>query len=260
MSDPMNNQLMKPMRIWQTLLFTIVPAIVVYIAHWVVAPAISAGLRQPYLVAYLICWGTSEVFFFIASLVAYRAEGNLLQWKSFVARYRLSRLRKNDIVWSVIVIALMLITNQVLAFTAPWLASFPASSPHPSFPPELTPSALTSIVPGMFMGLSLKGAWWVIAIYGIGWVFNILGEELWYRGLMLPRQELAHARLGWLVNGFSFWFLHIVWKWNLIALLPGALILSFVAQRQKSTWIGIIAHGVLNFAPLIVITLGVLGW
>lgn len=251
---------MKPMRISQTLLFTIVPAIVVYIAHWVIAPAISVGLRQPYLVAYLICWGTTEVCFFLAALVAYRTEGNLPQWKSFAERYRLRHLRKSDIVWSGIVLALMLVTNQMLAFTAQWLASLPGFSPHPSFPAELTPNALADIVPGMFMGMPLTGAWWVVGVYVIGWVLNILGEELWYRGFLLPRQELAHPRLGWLVNGLSFWFLHIVWKWNLIALLPGALILSYVSQRQKTTWVGIIAHGVLNFTPIIVITAGVLGW
>lgn len=251
---------MKPMRIWQTLLFTIIPAILVYTAHWVIAPALSAELRQPYLITYFICWGATEVCFFTAALVVYRAEGNSLQWNSFVGRYRLSRPSKSDIGWSVIVLVLMLITSQALAFTAQWLASLSAFSPHPSFPPELTPNALASIVPGMFMGMPLKGAWWVVIVYVIGWIFNILGEEMWYRGFMLPRQELAHTHLGWLINGLSFWFLHIVWKWNLIVLFPGALILSYVSQRQKTTWVGIIAHGVLNFTPIIAITAGVLGW
>jgi membrane protease YdiL (CAAX protease family) len=255
-----NTQHVKPMRIWQSLLFTLVPAILIYTAIWVVAPAISTGLRQPFLVAYLICWGTTEGCFFTAALAAFRAEGNPLQWRSFVERYRLSRLHKSDAVWAVVALALMVITNQGLAFTAPRLASIPAFSPHKAFPPELTPSALTSLVPGVFMGMPLKGVWWVPAVYLIGWGFNIFGEEMWYRGFMLPRQEIAHTWLGWLANGLSFWFLHIVWKWNLIALLPGSLILSYVSQRQKTTWVGIIAHGVLNFSPIIAITAGVLGW
>ena len=98
----------------------------------------------------------------------------------------------------------MVITNQALAYTAQWLASIPVFSPHPSYPPELTPKALTDIVPGMFMGMPLKGAWWIVIVYVIGWIFNILGEELWYRGFMLPRQELASPRFGWLVNGLCF--------------------------------------------------------
>ena len=55
---------------------------VVYIAHWIIAPGLNARLSQPYLIIYLICWGTTEVCFLGAALVAYKAEGNLLQWKS----------------------------------------------------------------------------------------------------------------------------------------------------------------------------------
>ena len=47
----------------------------------------------------------------------------------------------------------------------------------------------------MFMGMPLKGAWWLVVFYTIGWILNILGEELWYRGFMLPRQELAHMSI-----------------------------------------------------------------
>jgi len=255
-----DNQHANPMRLWQSLLFTVTPAALVYSAQWFVAPTIVNKLGQPFFVAYLICWGTTEVCFLVAALTAYRLEGNPLQRKSFAERYRLSRPRKSDVIWAIVTLTLMLVTNQALAFTAQWLASIPAFAPHPSFPPELTPDALTSMVPGVFMGMPLKDAWRTVVVYMLGWGFNILGEELWYRGFMLPRQELAHKHLGWLVNGLSFWLLHIVWKWNLIALLPGALILSYISQRQKTTWVGIIAHGVLNFTPLIAITAGVLGW
>jgi membrane protease YdiL (CAAX protease family) len=256
----MDVQYVKPMHLWQSLLLSLVPAALVYAAIWVLAPAIIARFHQPFLVAYLICWGTTEMGFFAAALGAYKAEGNPLQWKSFLGRYRLSRPRKSDLIGAVATLVLMLITSQGLAFTASWLASIPAFSPHEVFPPELRPNSLATIVPGVFMGMPLKGAWWIIPVYLLGWIFNILGEELWYRGFMLPRQERAHGRLGWLVNGLGFWSLHVVWKWNLIALFPGSLILSYVSQRQKTTWIGLVAHGLLNFTPMVAITAGVLGW
>lgn len=255
----MSKPFLKPLQIRQTLLFALAPAMIVYAAMWVVAPAISAALHQPFLVGYLICWGTTEFGFLVAALLAYRTEGNPPELSSFVERFRLRRPGKSVVVWAVVTLVLMLITNQALAFTAPWLASFSPFSPHSAFPPELTPNALANIVPGVFMDMPLKGAWWVVVVYLFSWGFNILGEELWYRGFLLPRQEVAHPPPGWLVNGLSFWILHVVWKWNLIALLPGSLILSYVSERQKTTWVGIIAHGVLNFTPLIVITAGVLG-
>lgn len=39
------------------------------------------------------------------------------------------------------------------------------------------------------MGVRLKGQWWIAVIYFIGWGLNIFGEEFWFRGYMLPRQE-----------------------------------------------------------------------
>ncbi len=247
------------MRVWQTLLFAVVPAVVVYSAHWFVAPALSARLHQPYLVTYLICWGTTEVGFFAAALIAYRAEGNPARWSAFVERYRLRRPGGGDLLWALGTLAAMGLSAAALGFSARWLGSLPAFAPHPVFPRELTPEALSGLVPGAFMGMGLKGAWWVLGVYALGWAFNILGEELWYRGFLLPRQEQSHARLAWLVNGLCFWVLHVVWKWNLIALLPGSLVLSYVAQRRRTTWVGLLAHGVLNVTPLVAIAAGVLG-
>src|SRR5262245_47483043 len=46
--------------------------------------------------------------------------------------------------------------------------------------------------PGDFMGFPWQGAWWVLIYYGVVMlVGNIGGEELWWRGYVLPRQELA---------------------------------------------------------------------
>ena len=42
------------------------------------------------------------------------------------------------------------------------------------------------------MGIPLGGAWWVLFYYAtVILLFNIGGEELWWRGYVLPRQELA---------------------------------------------------------------------
>gem|GEM_PF-2187334 len=40
----------------------------------------------------------------------------------------------------------------------------------------------------------------MLAVCAVGWLCNILGEEFWYLGFMLPRQELTHGRLAWLVK------------------------------------------------------------
>ena len=56
--------------------------------------------------------------------------------------------------------------------------------------------------------------------------------------------------------------LHVFKWWQMFALLPGALALSFVVQRFQNTWPGIIAHLITNgigMAGVIFVILGLAG-
>ena len=112
--------------------------------------------------------------------------------------------------------------------------------------------------PGVFMGMPLQGKWWIVALYFVGWVCNILGEEFWWRGFMLPRQELTHGRYTWIVHGVLWAVNHLFQKWTLPVLLITALIYAYGVQKCKNTWITVIVHGLLNLTALVVIITGVI--
>jgi membrane protease YdiL (CAAX protease family) len=100
--------------------------------------------------------------------------------------------------------------------------------------------------PHDFMGLPLQGAWWIPVYYAVVMlVFNICGEELWWRGYVLPRQELAFGRIAWLVHGISWSAFHLFMQptlWDTARMAITGIALSFVAQRTRSTWPGIVGH------------------
>jgi membrane protease YdiL (CAAX protease family) len=75
---------------------------------------------------------------------------------------------------------------------------------------------------------------------------------------MLPKQELAFGKYAWVVNGLMFNFQHAFQPWNLLALLPGSLLVSYVMQRQGNTWMSIIWHGLLNAGLLVFVIHGVI--
>jgi len=254
-----NQHTLQPLRPWQSIVLTAAPALVAYFAMWTLAPSVKAAIGQPFLVGYLISWVGSEAVIFLAALVAYPVERGIPGWKGMLERYRLQTPTRGDLAWALITVVVMVATYFALSSTSHWLAQFRAFSPHPAFPAELRPGAEQTIVPGVFMEMQLRGAWWVVIVYLVGWVLNIAGEELWFRGFMLPRQEVAHGKRAWLVNGVCFTLFHIMWKWNLIALLPGSLFLSYATQRRRNTWIGILAHGSLNLTTAIAIAAGVAG-
>lgn len=101
----------------------------------------------------------------------------------------------------------------------------------------------------------LHGNWAWFAIIMVEMIFNtVLGEELLFRGFLLPRMNGAFGERDWLANGilFAIYHLHVPWA------IPGALVdtflLAYPSKRYRSAWIGICAHS----AQTIVLGLGVL--
>ena len=87
---------------------------------------------------------------------------------------------------------------------------------------------------------------------------NIVGEEFWWRGYILPRQELVHGRWTWVVHGLLWALFHLPFWWNVPVLLPSTLSLSFVVSKLKKATPGIIAHAAMNGLGSVTILLGVL--
>jgi membrane protease YdiL (CAAX protease family) len=115
--------------------------------------------------------------------------------------------------------------------------------------------------PRDFMGLPLLGAWWIPLYYAVVMlVCNIGGEEFWWRGYVLPRQELAFGGKAWVVHGIAWSAFHLFMQptlWDTVRMAITGLALSFVAQRTKSTWPGIIGHGFGNLPFFLSLVQGV---
>src|SRR5206468_7202939 len=85
------------------------------------------------------------------------------------------------------------------------------------------------------------GRYWILSAWLPFFVLNIAGEEFVWRGVVLPRQEVAFGRRAWLVNGLLWLLFHAAFPWQvLVTLVPITLILPYVVQRRRSTWAGVI--------------------
>ena len=104
-----------------------------------------------------------------------------------------------------------------------------------------------------------KGRYWLLLVWVPYWILNILGEEFLWRGVMLPRQEVAFGKHAWLIHGFGWGLFHIAFGWQLlITLIPLIFIQSYIVQRTKNSWIGVIMHGGLNGPSFIAICFGLI--
>ncbi len=104
--------------------------------------------------------------------------------------------------------------------------------------------------PDDFMGVPLQGAWWVLVYYAfLILLFNIGGEELWWRGYVLPRQEMAFGNAAWILHGVLWSLFHLFMQptlWETVRLAITSLALAYVVQRTANTWTGVIGHAAGN--------------
>ena len=88
------------------------------------------------------------------------------------------------------------------------------------------------------------GAWGTWGLYVINALFNtVLGEELLFRGLLLPRMAGAFPKSDWLVNGLLFGLYHLHQPWGILSSAThGVFLFALPSRYFRSAWFGIIAH------------------
>jgi uncharacterized protein len=88
-----------------------------------------------------------------------------------------------------------------------------------------------------------SGNWRWFALTVAMMVFNtVLGEELLFRGFLLPRMNGAFGRGDWLANGIMFAAYHLHVPWSMPAALLDSFLLALPTRRYRSAWIGIAVH------------------
>jgi uncharacterized protein len=88
-----------------------------------------------------------------------------------------------------------------------------------------------------------SGNWPWFALTAVMMVFNtVLGEELLFRGLLLPRMQGVFGRRDWVANGVLFGLYHLHLPWSIPVNLLDTFVVSYPARRYRSALIGIAVH------------------
>jgi membrane protease YdiL (CAAX protease family) len=201
--------------------------------------------------------------FVLAMLIVYREEGNL-SWATIRRRLWLNapldpktgEPRRRLWWWLVPIIVLSFASQQSygVALKNLWVRILPFLAPPPGYDPfELvfaSPQLKTQLV----------GAWGFYGLFLVMFVFNILGEEFFFRGVLLPKMGGAFGKWDWVVNGVLFGLFHLHEPWIiLLAALDGAILFALPVRRFRSTWLAVIAHALANVILLPLILMVVLG-
>jgi uncharacterized protein len=216
------------------------------IMGWVVAPAFAetphkAGFERVGILAVGLVWQ------FILVMILLYQETHTLRWSVIRKRLwlqtprspRTGLPRRRLWWWLVPLVALTAFYELRIrgAVNSLWVAIFPflAQASGLDFGSALsTPEARAALV----------GHWGVFALFVISAVFNtVAGEELLFRGLLLPRMSKVFGKWDWVMNGLLFGLYHLHQPWRMLgSMISGMLFFALPSRYFRSAWMGIIAH------------------
>lgn len=204
---------------------------------WVGAPLLADAFEGPSARprAILVCLTSGLVWQFVLVLGALRHEQGTLRWS--VAKEALwlgpprsprSGRRGGRLWWLLVpLVVLVAATEELPSLPSPDdrdLGAFLQSSAGQDF---------------------LLGNWPWFALILTMMIFNtVLGEELLFRGLLLPRMRGAFGRGDWCANGVLFAAYHLHTPWAIPASLLDTFLISYPASRYRSALIGVCVHSV----------------
>lgn len=230
------------------------PALIIVLAYHFVRPLLLTLDVSPFE-SLILVMTIPMSWLFAAALIAYhRIEGRPLEWGAFAQRFRWPRLTIKSLLWAMGTFAACIVSYGLFSQIGLTLIENGIVPIPKDLPPVLDPRIQFSL-PAMerFVGGTLSGNWSVVIAYFVMLFFNVVGEELWWRGYILPRQELKHGRRTWLIHGLMWTGFHAYMWWNMIAILPVCLIIAWVSQRLKNNWPALIAHYLINGMAFVMI-------
>ena len=239
--------------LWQILGIWALAAIPMGILSWVVFPAVSpdfhsdplgAGITRMVLITIGLIW------LFVLSMIIVRKEEGNLRWATVKRRLRLNTPRDPKTgethrrLWLWVIPVMITSVGFDLALVPIvqklWVSLFPFLAEPPGY-------GMGTVLGSQEILDRLVGAWWFFGLFVVLSVFNVfLGEELFFRGVLLPKMEGVFGRWSWVANGVLFACYHVHQPWVIAENLVSGPILAYPSWRFRSTWMAVIVHSAQN--------------
>ena len=218
---------------------------------FVVAPAVMPHTSLHPGIVYWIAMVVGMMWQFVVSVAVLRHELGGLRWAAIKQRIwlnlprepRTGRPRKRLFVWVVPAIAANFLGGYLATrLDTAWTNWLPALR-EPSY------TQIRGLVDPQF-----KGAWWLLGLTLVSLAFNyVLGEELLFRGVLLPKMNGVFGRWDWVANTvlFGLYHVHKIWFWP--SMIASSFGMSWAVRRYRSFWMGVIVHGIEGYFIVLVL-------
>jgi CAAX protease family protein len=208
---------------------------------WVVAPWLAdrLGGREPLGGALLICFNAGLIWILVLTLVLVRREQGSLEWP-----------RVRDALWlrPPQDPKTRRVGGKVWWWVLPFVLLAAALEALPINPEGPLPRDFPNFISTDRAERFFQGAWGWFALVVLVALLAPIVEELFFRGLLLPRMRAVFGRGDWVVNGAMFTAYHLHEPWVMpTTLLTGIFTQAYPAKRFQSIWISLITHTLPSF-------------
>jgi membrane protease YdiL (CAAX protease family) len=234
----------------QILMIWAAAALPMGILGWVVAPAVGDRLdlgvgdenREAFTRALFILLGL--IWQFVLVLIIVKLEEGDLSWSTIKRRCWLNAPKDPDtgqtnrrLWWWLVPLILGVAALQFIPLQDAWRAIFP-------FLDEPAKYSFAEIMKSDARKEALEGAWQVLGLFVVLGIFNtVIGEELLFRGILLPKMHGVFGRRDWIANGLIFGIYHLHQPWSMFSsIIDGIFLYAWPSRRFRSAWFGIIVH------------------
>ena len=213
---------------------------------WVIAPLVIPISPLEAAFTYWILMIIGLVWQFIVSSAVIWSELKTFNWQQIRRRTWLvapvdpktKQPRMILFLWLIpaIAVALLIIPLTDFLDTA-WINLLDRVAPSLQSPPYAVISVLRNY--------DMTGQWSLLGLAIITAIFNyFLGEEFFFRGVLLPKMEGVFGRWDWVANSALFALYHVHKPWALPGIFIGLLNYTYPSKVFRSIWFSIILHGI----------------
>ena len=223
------------------------------------ADIIGAGFARVGLITVGLIWQ-----FVLSMIIVFREEGDL-RWATIRRRFWLNtpldpktgESRRKLWLWLIPLIllySLTMMTPILEPLNRLWVSVFPFFAMPAS-------ANLDTVLRAPEIAAQLVGNWSFFGLFLVLAVFNILGEEFIFRGVLLPKMEGVFGKWDWVANGVlgTLYHTHMPWSWLGTTGFSWIFLYALPAKYFRSTWVSVVAHGSMVVLETIIFLVFILG-
>jgi membrane protease YdiL (CAAX protease family) len=185
------------------------------------------------------------LFEFVLAILVLKREGQRFNWQALKTRLNLRwGSWKKWLLFVVVFVAAFALTFPLMSTSKTTATMAP---PPDWFPASQNPLKEVNGVGDALPGVTFQGNYPFLLLFLFTGMMNILGEDTYYRGVLIPKLDSLFGRWAWLAGGLVFALKHVYVWWRVQEVLPLAIAGAFLFGPIGSLPMAMLAHLLGNY-------------